>query len=1052
MSELTESTRSSSNESLQNEEPNSEVKFTMNIVLNNFFTTKNKELEFPSSLSPNERAYVRKLCDLNDLIFETRGKGFKKYAFVSKKSSKKSASEPLKIEFNTKMSELIKNNPLLRLSEQEIEILTPKIQKPSTNSLLDRYKNHFKCDLIQPAIPNYTFSTKKFPICNYKEQIMNFFGTNRLLFIGGDSAIGKSNQIGEYILEFYDSIKQKCRVIFSLPFDLLAYSIALNISRQRGENLGSTVGCHVYTNKKYSNKNTLLTFCTHEILLKNITSDGESSFFNSVTDIVLDEINFRDRYLDFILILIREIIYKYNHLRVILVGPSQMKEQIQKYFIQCSIYIIPSIHKGNVKEVYLNEVLKMINYSPGVEAKKHWVSLLERMCAEKRKKVFFKNNSTKNSLNSIKNMDVDFLIEQSFKDGTFIEELEEMVKRGQINVNYQQKDFWITILISAVVNGRIDVVESLLRLGANQNLRSCNQMNAIDWAKRFSQVEILNLLENYQSASYFGSIDGFNLGNEIDDSKQTYDLSLIKSFYQKLSENFDNLIDLIVKLINKILGSENEGSIMIYLSNYSQLSRLKKILRSKKAIKLKIYQIFEDISFEEYENMVQDKSQKIILTTKISEFLPLAENVTVLIDTGLNQEIVHEERTNSRSKKSQRAKNFSNQNTCEFLSYPLQEICLLSKHSIAFNTSITDFICKALDYPAFLQLRNSINCLKLVDALDTWEDMSDLGVHLINLPIDLQYSKSIIYAILLKCLEPVLVVVSALSVGEPFVDLDSNQRKYFNELKKTLVNDCKSDHILLYKIFIMWKKALKEKNQKKFCSKFYLNELVLNEIEFQRIKLLKHLLNSGLIKSSANTKELNINSTNVNCIKACLVAGWYPNVLRYDNSGFVNSKDGSVRLNSMSSLWSYDIPDANWAFHDSERCISGNVQIVQRISLVSSSLIAFFAGPTRSNPTNSKTIFKIDNFISFRMSQDDLDGIDLLRKKFNSVFLNFIKKMDLNDEDEKVIALVVEFIDSEEKNILDLNNDNEIFDFIFENSENQNITKTFYLDEMIGLE
>lgn len=88
MSELSESVRSSSSESLQSEvkmsylkkklanffqELSPEVKFTINIVLNNFFSTNNNDLEFPSSLSSTERAYVRKLCELNDIVFETRG-------------------------------------------------------------------------------------------------------------------------------------------------------------------------------------------------------------------------------------------------------------------------------------------------------------------------------------------------------------------------------------------------------------------------------------------------------------------------------------------------------------------------------------------------------------------------------------------------------------------------------------------------------------------------------------------------------------------------------------------------------------------------------------------------------------------------------------------------------------------------------------------------------------------------------------------------------------------------------------------------------------------
>lgn len=54
------------------------------------------------------------------------------------------------------------------------------------------------------------------------------------------------------------------------------------------------------------------------------------------------------------------------------------------------------------------------------------------------------------------------------------------------------------------------------------------------------------------------------------------------------------------------------------------------------------------------------------------------------------------------------------------------------------------------------------------------------------------------------------------------------------------------------------------------------------------MKLLSHLLSSGLIKSAEKTIDLNKNSNNLNVIKACLIAAWYPNILKQDISGFLN--------------------------------------------------------------------------------------------------------------------------------------------------------------------
>jgi len=86
---------------------------------------------------------------------------------------------------------------------------------------------------------------------------------------------------------------------------------------------------------------------------------------------------------------------------------------------------------------------------------------------------------------------------------------------------------------------------------------------------------------------------------------------------------------------------------------------------------------------------------------------------------------------------------------------------------VPFSTSITDLLARAPDSPVFLQLRNSISFLKTIDALDTWEDMTDLGLHMISMPIELGLAKMIVFSIGLKFLDPVVVIACSISVGEP---------------------------------------------------------------------------------------------------------------------------------------------------------------------------------------------------------------------------------------------------------------------------------------------
>jgi hypothetical protein len=62
---------------------------------------------------------------------------------------------------------------------------------------------------------------------------------------------------------------------------------------------------------------------------------------------------------------------------------------------------------------------------------------------------------------------------------------------------------------------------------------------------------------------------------------------------------------------------------------------------------------------------------------------------------------------------------------------------------------------------------NFFSQIKSIDTLDTWEDMSELGIHLINMPVELKFAKMIFFSIAMKCLSPILVIVSTLTTQDP---------------------------------------------------------------------------------------------------------------------------------------------------------------------------------------------------------------------------------------------------------------------------------------------
>jgi len=54
-----------------------------------------------------------------------------------------------------------------------------------------------------------------------------------------------------------------------------------------------------------------------------------------------------------------------------------------------------------------------------------------------------------------------------------------------------------------------------------------------------------------------------------------------------------------------------------------------------------------------------------------------------------------------------------------------------------------------------------------IDALDPFEDLTELGHHLADLPVEPRYGKMILYSVVLKCLDPILTIACALAYKDP---------------------------------------------------------------------------------------------------------------------------------------------------------------------------------------------------------------------------------------------------------------------------------------------
>lgn len=95
--------------------------------------------------------------------------------------------------------------------------------------------------------------------------------------------------------------------------------------------------------------------------------------------------------------------------------------------------------------------------------------------------------------------------------------------------------------------------------------------------------------------------------------------------------------------------------------------------------------------------------------------------------------------------------------------------------------------------------------LQWMDALDPWENVTDLGRLLLELPVEPRAGKMLLTATVLHCLDPVLTIVCCLSHRDPFLlPAEPNEKKIAAARKLELAAGTLSDHMAMLRAFNLW--------------------------------------------------------------------------------------------------------------------------------------------------------------------------------------------------------------------------------------------------------
>ncbi|CAG9466338.1 unnamed protein product [Pedinophyceae sp. YPF-701] len=400
--------------------------------------------------------------------------------------------------------------------------------------------------------------------------------------------------------------------------------------------------------------------------------------------------------------------------------------------------------------------------------------------------------------------------------------------------------------------------------------------------------------------------------------------------------------ELMLAVLKNIVKSPRPGAVLVFLPGLMEISKLYDLCRADGGVRsatdngqwlIPLHSTLSTAQQNTIFNRPPKGVRKIVIATNIAETSITIDDVVFVVDAGRAKENGYNpdnhmcmllegwvSRASARQRRGRAGR--VSEGVCYrlftryvhdhvFVEYqlpeikrvPLEGLCLQIKllGPTLIEGGVDGFLSRAIEPPSHEAIASAIKALRSIDALDPHERLTPLGQHLANLPVDARLGKMILYAAVLRCLDPCLTVAAALSSRSPFVS-PLDKREEADAAKRSFAGD-QSDHLAVVDAFDAWEDVRRQGKgaERQFCQDNFLSMKALQGIADLRQQFRQLLLDAGFLtgRNKANGSggggrggrgyavgevlELaNVNSSSRKLVKAVLTAGMYPNVARIE--------------------------------------------------------------------------------------------------------------------------------------------------------------------------
>ncbi|ACO70515.1 predicted protein [Micromonas commoda] len=536
-------------------------------------------------------------------------------------------------------------------------------------------------------------------------------------------------------------------------------------------------------------------------------------------------------------------------------------------------------------------------------------------------------------------------------------------------------------------------------------------------------------------------------------------------------------MELIEMLVQLIADEYEDGAILIFLPGMAEIRGLHERLASslddveKRFILIPLH---STLSSEE-QRLTFSKPlpgvRKVVMATNIAETSITIDDVVFVIDSGRVRETQYDptsrmsslvtawcSRASSRQRRgragrvregycfhlysSARESKLADFTTPEILRTPLDALCLQIK--ILRLGDVREFLAQAIEPPPEGAIASALRSLAELDAIDASDELTPLGHHLAELPVDARLGKMMLYGAMFSCLDPVLTIAAGVGFRSPFVS-PMDKRDEADEAKRKIAGaGATSDHLTLVRAYAGWirAKARGRGFERDFLAKTFLSAQTLRQISEMRQQYVELLDQIGFLRSGTgllggkkdeddgpeqtprggNARGVkrgggfkasaeralaaaSVNAGNEPLVRAVICAGLFPNV------AVVESGDGDAYLHPTSVVFGLSKFEHRFLlFH--EKVKTAKVYI-RDATMIGPYPLLLFGGKVAVDHGRSQAT--CDGWIRFRAAPRVAVLFKALRKELDGLLMQKIATPELNmaKKSGDLVRTIVELLDTE---------------------------------------